>query len=130
MSDRRGDTPIRILANRAAGSIGIPARDFHRGPEHEVFCTEGPKIRMQSDYRAVSTRQHILTGGVQIRILPGAPFLSESFEKRRVRASVLRRQRPPETISFRVADRVAEVFAWQTAWHHSASFQDLMQAEG
>ena len=61
-SDRRGDTPIRILANRAAGSIGIPARDFHRGPEHEVFCTEGPKIRMQSDYRAVSTRQHILDG--------------------------------------------------------------------
>ena len=33
-SDRRGDTPTQSVANRAERAIGIPARDFHRGPEH------------------------------------------------------------------------------------------------
>ena len=33
-SDRRGDTPTSWLATRAVRTIGIPARDFHRGPEH------------------------------------------------------------------------------------------------
>ena len=44
----------------------------------------------------------------------GIVFLNEP----RVRASVLARPHPPEPLNFRVADRVVEVFAWQTAWHH------------
>ena len=43
-------------------------------------------------------------------------------------ASVPVRHRPPQTVSFRVADRVAGVFAWQTAWH--LAFKDSENHEG
>ena len=39
-------------------------------------------------------------------------MFSISFEKPRVRASVLARQHPPEPLIIRVAG----LFAWQTAW--------------
>ena len=35
-----------------------------------------------------------------------------------VRASVLVRRSTSEPLRIRVADRVAGVFAWHTAWHH------------
>ncbi len=65
-----------------------------------------------------TVRVWLRTRRSQVRILQGAPLFSESFGKPRARASVLARRSTSETLSIRVADRVAGVFAWHTAWHH------------
>ena len=46
----------------------------------------------------------------------GRASLFDSFSESTDWASVPVRHRPPQTVSFRVANRVAGVFAWQNAW--------------
>lgn len=43
----------------------------------------------------------------RVRVPSTPPTFSDSFQKSRVRASVLARHTPPEAVNFRVADRVA-----------------------
>ena len=106
-ASRRSVIACEAMKRRSSARIGVNSRDpDHRGDE--------------GDNRPLITdpRRGLLSRGSQVRILPGAPLSTESFGKPRVRASVLARHSTSEPLSFRVADRVAGVFAWQTAWQN------------